>query len=208
MKRFFSVTALSVLLAGSIYSQTQSSAAIPCSLKVAQAPAVRGIKLGMKTADVLALFPGSADQEDIQRVLSEVEGYPAFGVVSLNISPSRYSTKEHFSGIATYSFVFVDGRVTQYEVQYVPPPFGAKWQRPDDFVSKIAEAYKLPAPANWTVDQYNYAWKTLQCDGFQVKASTMNFQGVLTVATSETPWVTKQHRQAEFEENIRREFRP
>ena len=208
MKRLLLVMAAFVLMTVSIYSQSQSSATPPCSLKVSQSPAIRGIKLGMKTADVLALFPGSADQEDVQKALSGVEGYPAFGVVSLNISPSRYSTKERFSGIANYSFVFVDGRMSQYEVQYVPPPFGPKWQRTDDFVSRVADAYQLPPAGNWTTDPNIYVWKTLRCDGFQVKASTMNLQGVLTVATAETPWMTQQHRQAEFEDNIRRQFRP
>lgn len=208
MKQVLLMTAVFVLTTVSVYGQTQSSAVTPCSLKVAQSPAVRGIKLGMKTADILAFFPGSADQDDIRNALSAAEGYPSFGVVGINISPSRYSTKERFNGIVDYGFVFVDGRLNQYQVNYVPPPFGPRWQRPDDFVSKIAEAYELPPPSNWVADPNISYWRILNCDGFQVKTSTMNFRGVLSVATTESPWDTKQQRQAKFEENIRREFKP
>jgi hypothetical protein len=204
MKRLFSVMAAFVLMTVSTYSQAQT----PCSLKVAQSPAVRGVKLGMKTADVLALFPGSADQDDIRNALSRVQGYPAFGVISINLSPSRYATKERFTGIVNYNFVFVDDRLAEYQVQYVPPPLGPRWQRPDDFVSRIVQAYELPPPANWTTDPNVSAWRILKCDGFQLKASTMNFQGALTVATTETPWMTQRKREAEFEENIRRQFKP
>jgi hypothetical protein len=207
MKHIFAAT---ILFAATMSINGQSSAtqSSPCALMLAQSPAIRGVKLGMKTADVLALFPGSADQDDIRNALSRVEEYPHFGVVSINFDPSRYSTKERFTGIRNFSFLLVDGRVGQFEVQYLPPPLGPKWQRPDDFVSKIAEAYQLPPAGNWTADPNIFAWKTIRCDGFQLKASTMNFQGVLTVATTETPWMTQQHRQAEFEDNIRRAFKP
>ena len=208
MKQLLSVTAVFILATVSVYSQTQSSAVTPCSLKVGQSPAVRGIKLGMKTEDVLALFPGSADRDDIRNALFKVEGYPHFGVISLYINPDLYSTKERFRGIVNYSLLLVDGRVGEYQVQYVPPPFGPKWQRPDDFVAKLAEAYKLPPPGNWTTDPNIFAWKTLKCDGFQLKASTINYQGVLTVAATEAPSTTQQQRKAAFEENIRREFKP
>jgi len=102
----------------------------------------------------------------------------------------------------------VDGRVSQYEVQYLPPPTGPKWTRPDDFVTKIADAFKLPPVVNWTTDPNIASWKILKCDGFQLKASTMNFRGSLTVSTIEAPWTIQQQRQAAFEENIRRDFKP
>jgi hypothetical protein len=208
MKALLSVTAVFILTSVSVYTQTQSAAASPCSLKVAQSPAVRGVKLGMKTQDLLALFPGSADRDDIRNVLAKVEGYPNFGVISIYIRPDEYSTKDRFEGVVNYSLLFVDGRLGEYQVQYRPPPFGPKWRQPDDFIAKLAEAYELPRPASWTTDQNVNAWKTLKCDGFQVRASTMNFQGALTVAAGEAPWTTKQQRQAAFEENIRREFKP
>jgi hypothetical protein len=207
MKHVFAATILFAATM-SINGQSAATQSSPCALMLAQSPAVRGVKLGMKTADVLALFPGSADQDDVRNALSRVEGYPHFGVVSINFDPSRYSTKDRFTGITNFSFLLVDGRVGQFEVQYLPPPLGPKWQRPDDFVSKIAEAYKLPPAANWTTDPNVASWKTLKCEGFQLKASTLNYQGVLSVAVTETPWTTQRQREAEFEESVRREFKP
>lgn len=203
MKRILSATII-ILAAVTIYSQTPA----PCTLKPAQAPAVRGVKLGMKTEEMLALFPGSSDHDDIKAAISKPEGYPHFGVVEISISPGTYATKERFAGIAGYNFVVVDGRVGQYQVDYLLPPAGPRWTRPEDFVTKIADAFKLPPVANWTTDPNIAFWRILKCDGFQLKASTMNFQGSLTVSTTEAPWMIQQQRQAAFEENIRRDFKP
>lgn len=203
MKQSWSATIM-ILAAFSTYSQTP----MPCTLKPAHAPTVRGVALGMKTEEVLGLFPGSADEDGIKTALSKPEGYPHFGVVGISISPGRYSSKERFTGIAGYNFLLVDGRVGEYQVTYVPPPNGPKWTRPDDFINKIADAYKLPAAVNWTADPNIGFWKTLRCDGFQVKASTMNFQGSLTVSNMDAPWTMQQQRIAAFEENIRRNFKP
>jgi hypothetical protein len=208
MKSIFAATVL-LLVAVPGNSQTPTDQPKPCSLKLPQSPAVRGVKLGMKTEDLLAMFPGSTDRGDIQHVLSkEVEGYPHWGVVTIQIGPGQYSTKARFEGIASYIFLLVDGRVGEYQVQYTPPPFGPKWLRPDDFIARLATAYELPSPANWTTDPNIFAVKTLKCDGFQLKASTMNLQGVLTVSMTETSWMTQRQRQEAFEENIRRGFKP
>jgi hypothetical protein len=203
MKRILSVTII-ILAAATIYSQTPA----PCTLKPAQAPVVRGVKLGMKTEEMLALFPGSSDQDGIKSAVSKPEGYPHFGVVEISITPPEYSTKERFAGISSYEFILVDGHVGQYQVDYLLPPAGPRWTRPDDFVTKIADAFKLPPVADWTTDPNIQQWKTLKCDGFQLKASTMNFQGSLTVSTTEAPWTIQQQRQAAFEESIRRDFKP
>ena len=203
MKRILSVTIM-ILAAVTICGQTPA----PCTLKPAQAPVIRGVKLGMKTEEMLALFPGSSDQDGIKSAISKPEGYPHFGVIGISITPSVYSTKERFAGIADYNFLLVDGHVGQYQVDYLPPPAGPKWTRPEDFVAKIIEAYKLPPVANWTTDPSIGFWRILKCDGFQLRASTMNFQGSLIVSTTEAPWTLQQQRQAAFEESIRRDFKP
>jgi hypothetical protein len=210
MRFTFATTVLFLLLLLPVsgYNQTPAEQLKPCSLKLKQSPAVRGVKLGMKIEDLLEMFPGSADRSDIQHALSKGEGYPHFGVVGIRIGPGEYSTRARFEGIGSYSFLLVDGRVGEYQVQYMPPPSGPKWPRPDDFIAKLAATYELPPPANWTTDPNISAVKTLKCDGFQLKASTMNFQGVLTVAVAESPWTTQQERRTAYEENIRREFKP
>lgn len=209
MKRIF-LAAICTLTALSAYGQAQTAppAIAPCTLNIAKAPAVRGVKLGMKIDEVLAMFPGSAEEVGVKASFDKADGYPKFGTVGISISPSQYSTKDRFAGISGFNFWFLDGRIAQYEVQYQLPPVGPKWNRVDDFIAKMAEAFQLPPVASWAGDQNDASRKSLKCDGFQLQASNLNFRGSLTVATVDTPYKIRQQRQTEFEEKIRREFKP
>ena len=119
MKRIF-LAALCVLTGVSNYGQAQTmpAAVSSCTLSPAKAPAIRGVNLGMKVHEVLALFPGSAENNDIKAALAKAEGFPNFGLASIYIYPRDYSTKDRFAGIASIQFMFFDGRVDQYEVDY------------------------------------------------------------------------------------------
>lgn len=209
MKRII-LAAVCVLTAVSAYSQTQTTSPplSPCKLALAKAPAVRGVKLGMKIDEVLAMFPGSAENDGVKLSLEKADGYPKFGVVGMSIYPSQYSTKDRFAGIAGFNFWFLDGRMAQYEVEYQLPPSGPKWNRVDDFIAKMAEAFQLPPVSSWASDQNDTFRRSLKCDGFQLRASNLNFRGSLTVATPDTPYKIRQQRQEEFEEKTRREFKP
>lgn len=59
MKRIF-LAAIYTLFALAAYGQAQTTppGMSPCTLAAAKAPAIRGVKLGMKIDDVLALFSG------------------------------------------------------------------------------------------------------------------------------------------------------
>jgi hypothetical protein len=209
MKRIV-LAVICALTAVSAYGQTQTTppGMSPCTLAAAKAPAIRGVKLGMKIDDVLAMFPGSAEKDEIKSAIAKADGYPNFGIVSIYVRPREYSTKDRFAGIADFRFVFFDGRVDQYEVQYDSPPGGPAWRRVDDWVAKLVDAFGLPAATDWTVDQ-NLSWqKNLKCDGFQLQASILNFRGNLTVSTLDPPYQKQQERLAAFEEKIRRDFKP
>ena len=205
---FLAAVLMSTSLAAHGQVQTTPSGISPCTLAVAKAPAVRGVKLGMKIDDVLALFPGSAEKDEIKSTIAKADGYPNFGIVSIFVGPREYSTKDRFAGIADFRFVFFDGRVNQYEVEYESPPGGPAWRRVDDWVTKLADAFGLPAVTDWTVDQYIPSRKSLKCDGFELRASNLNFRGNLTVSTLDPPYKKQQERQAAFEEKMRREFKP
>jgi len=203
------VFALTIFLgaASAVYGQPAPTQPSQCSLKLAQAPAVRGIKLGMSAEDLLAAFPGSAGEDGIRLSLSKADNYPNFGVVGMNIVPARYSTKERFAGIGYFNFVILDGRVAQYEVHYLPAPQGPTWRDIDDFIAKLVEAFHVPAAKDWTPIQQS-AMKDLKCDGFQLRASTVNLQGSLTLATVDAPFKVQKDRLAVFEAKARRDFRP
>ena len=211
MKRIVTAAAIVMVTALAGFSQTQAtgSGVSPCTLNVSQAPAIRGLRLGMKTGDVLRLFPGTADQADIKTVLSRIDDYPHFGVFTFGVRPSDYPGKERFAGIEVINFVFLDGQIAEFDVQYSPPPNGAVWHKVDDFINKIADTLDLPHADSWTTDKdFPYARRSLKCDGFQLQASNLNSQGQLRLVTADTPSKTQRERLAAFEEKGRREFKP
>ena len=209
MKRIF-LAALCVLTGVSTYGQAQTmpAAMSSCTLSRAKAPAIRGVNLGMKVHEVLALFPGSAENNDIKAALAKGEGFPNFGLASIYIFPRDYSTKDRFAGIASIQFMFFDGRVDQYEVDYESPPGGPVWRRVDDWIAKLSDSFKLPPASTWATDQNLSDRKTLKCDGFQMRASNLNLRGNLSVSTLDTPLQKQRERRAAFEEKLRREFKP
>ena len=210
MKRILLATAILALTALSANSQTQTPTPVTqaCKLAVVQAPAIRGVKLGMKVNEVLALFPGSAENNDVRSSLALAEGFPNFGVASFYVFPREYPTKDRFAGIGNFRFTFADGRLHQYEVEYEPPPGAPVWRKVDDWVGKLADTFGLPAATDWVLDTNISSRKSLKCEGFQMQASNMNFRGNLVVSTLDTPLQKQRERRAAYEDKLRREFKP
>lgn len=201
------IFALAVLPAYS-QSQTTSPGISPCKLAVEQAPAIRGVKLGMRIQDVLVMFPGSAEKDQIKSAIVDVAGYPNFGVTNIYINPWEYSTKDRFAGIADFQLVVLDARVVKYQVEYASPPNAPSWRNVSDFINKLADSFKLPLATSWDEEQSTPYLRKLRCDGFQLEASNLNLRGTLTVSTPESASKKQQERRAAFEENLRREFKP
>ena len=201
-------TATLLLLTISTPGQSAGPQPQPCTLTVSQAPVIRGIKLGMKTQDVLAIFPGSAEEPLNKAALEKVDNYPNFGAANLSIGIRQYPTpKGRFDGISNYRLVSLDSRLVQYAVEYDGLPYGPRWHRVDDFIAKMAEAFHLPSASEWVVDDYANYRKTLKCEGFRLEASILNSNGIFTVATPD-PYKVIDDRRREFEEKIKREFKP
>jgi hypothetical protein len=135
-----------------------------CTLTLAQAPAVSGLRLGMKPDEVLALFPGSrADKEvraDMLRPASRL------GVSNLSIKPERYASKAKFPNVTVITMTLLDGRVTTMNISYSGP----EYKHVDEFLGKFLEGKKLPAAHAW--EPYvgmDTQLKTLNCKGFEIK---------------------------------------
>jgi hypothetical protein len=134
-----------------------------CALTLAQAPDLRGLKLGMTVEQMLALFPGSREDNEIRTVLSR----PAnpFGVTNLIIRPEKYSSKSKFAGIRQINIAFLDGRLSNLYAGYNGP----EWKHVDEFVTKFAEGTRLPAADAW--EAYvgmDTQLKTLKCKEFEI----------------------------------------
>nr|MBA2732462.1 hypothetical protein [Acidobacteriota bacterium] len=113
-------------------------------LTMSQAPVIiSGLKLGMTTEQVLALFPGSKDDKEVRSSLSR----PAskFGESSLIINPGKYSSKSKFDRISQIIFTLLDGRVSTLYIGYDAPV----WEHVDEFVTKFSEERSLPGGDSW-----------------------------------------------------------
>jgi hypothetical protein len=201
--RFILGTTVAIALAVTwTYGQATTSQTSQCTLKVAQAPAVRGVKLGMKVDDVLAMFPGSREDIQVKNALTDNEISPKFGVTSFGVAPTQFGGKERFIGISSYYFTFLDGRMVRYGVLYPRPP----WPRAEDFVNKIASAFQLSQASNWAIDEQGQ--RNLTCDGFRVQAMVRDGRGSVVIMTSDDPYKIARDRKAAAEEKEREEFKP
>jgi hypothetical protein len=127
------------------------------------APAISGLKLGMTTEQVLALFPGSKNDKEVSSSLSK----PAtkFGESSFEIRPGKYSTKSKFDRISQIVFTLLDGRVSTLYVGYDGPV----WEHVDEFVTTFSEEKSLPTSDSW--EAYvglDAQLKTLKCKDFEI----------------------------------------
>jgi hypothetical protein len=181
-----------------------------CSLTAAQAPAIRGIKLGMSAEEIVSIFPGSSQRPEIKTALESSEGYPNYGVATLYFQLSTYPTvaKDRFAGIDGISVTLFDGRVAELWVNYAGQdsrPRGPLWPNVDEFIAKLSEAYALPAARDWR--QVAQDDKVLECSGLNIEATAANGRASVSLRATKS-FDTSRERAAEDEEKIRREFKP
>jgi len=135
-----------------------------CSLTRAAAPVLNGLKLGMTPDEVLALFPGSKDDEEVKahlaRPLSE------FGTSQLLIRPAKFESKEKFAGINHITFSLLDGRVSSFTLNYNGPAY----THVDQFATKFVEGTNLPPSDQWQAYiGLDTQMKTLTCKDFEIR---------------------------------------
>lgn len=123
-----------------------------CNLKVENAPAVRGFRLGMTTAEVKARVPNLIIKDT---GFGAAESY--FSVSVFNGAPP-----EIFKGVNHLSMSFTDKRLVRLSVEYANQ---IKWRNADQFAEKVSAGLKLPKL--WQADG-DGATRLLTCDGFTV----------------------------------------
>ena len=143
---------------------TQNQENTPCALTIA--PAIKGLKLGMTADEVLALFPGSKDDQQIKSVLSSP--VDELGVSSFAITPAKYeSPAPAFSDVSSITFTFFDGHVFKMYISYRE----TQWPSVDKFVEHFVEGTEFPAAGRWSdYPGMENQMKMLQCTGIEVRA--------------------------------------
>jgi hypothetical protein len=175
-------------------SNTGSSS--ECKLKLAQAPVIRGIRLGMTVNDVLAVFPGAEIDEEVRRGLSQVH----FGSTGFWVGPSKFGSKDKFVGVRSVSFAFLDGDLNSFSVEYNGPEFRSGEQ----FITRIVGPLNLPGIEFWK-------GTALNCEGFAVtvQVSSQNRLNSISVRNLDKD-ATKivREREEAVKEEARRAFKP
>jgi hypothetical protein len=145
-------------------SNTSGQEKPTCQLTLAGVPDIKGLRLGMKAEEVVALFPGSKDDGEVRAGLSKPPSQ--FGVSGFAIRPEKYETKDKFAGISQITFTLLDGRVSNFTVGYNGP----EYSHVDKFVSKFIEGTTLPPADQW--EAYvgmDTQMKTLKCTDFEIR---------------------------------------
>jgi hypothetical protein len=178
-----------------------------CNLTLAQAPVIRGIRLGMSTDELLALFPRSKDQSDIIRELSRAE--VNYGVVNLSFPRDTYpENKEMFSNnITYYRITLFDGRVASFSADYI---FSSQNNRNPEWtyrtwILKLSETYNLPKPEDWFRSGTNYA--SIDCQDVRLSINASSDSASISITGLHINEQIKQRREA-ASEKLRSEFKP
>src|SRR5712692_9902596 len=97
-----------------------------CSMTEANSPSVRGIRLGMGTEQLLALFPGSTKRwakqmsaKEMRQTLEKAKAATSSEPVYLSFEPSSDADKEQFAGVQSVSAGIYKGRVMDFNIKYV-----------------------------------------------------------------------------------------
>lgn len=182
-----------VSTAGAQTSNPGASGASECKLKLAQAPVIRGIRLGMTVNEVLAVFPGAEKDDALRQSLSR----GSFGVTGFSVDPSKYGSKDKFVGVRGVSFGFLDGDLNSFSVEYSGPEF----RNNEQFISRIVGPLNLPGIEFWK-------GAALVCEGFTVAVRVIP-EGTIYVRNLEkdSNRVVREREEA-VKEEARRAFKP
>ena len=192
-------------LAQSQAPQQSPSAQSKCSLTVAEAPALRGVKLGMTTEQLFSVFPGSGSNESNRNSLAGAKDAQLIGSASVSVYENDNPKNERLRDIEGILIKVFDARIVEFSVYYKRGP---NWFfNRDDLVAKFSDALHLPAPSDWAAP--NGGSKLLKCNGFEIEVGFVNGSGSAQVSMRDPSWQIKgkQRREAE-EERLRRDFKP
>ena len=135
-----------------------------CPLTLAQAPSIGGLRLGMTSAQVAAIFPGlRLSPPDKVRVSNAI------------LSKKEFGGNQFFDGVQTVLLQFAEDRLYFIHVGY---PVTNSWNNKDEFVQSVAE--KLGLQGEWK-SFYNWQDKNvrdladlrssaIECTGFRLSA--------------------------------------
>lgn len=178
-----------------------------CSLTETNSPSVRGLRLGMSTEQLLALFPGSTkkwakEPKDMRETREKARAANNSEPWYLGFDPANDAAKEQFDGVDSVSVALYKGRVMDLNVVYG----GTTWRNIDEWVAKLSETFKLPGTQDWAVGPSENPNKVLKCDGIEIEAALQG--GGSSIRIRSTEYLRAIQERTNGGENKRREFKP
>jgi hypothetical protein len=180
-----------------------------CTIKLADAPEVRGLKLGMKLAEIKEHFKKVRTYYALDKQANDL------GFMEAHIFIIGEAAKDEFVGLDGIEMQFLDNVLTSILIKYDTQ---VRWSSVDEFVGKIAEAYRLPK--QWDDKTYmfiggrtiqfskevdNYK-RALTCNGFAVQADLRGGTALQLFDTSVSDVLTK--RREAKEQKSKDTFKP
>lgn len=209
MSKLLLASFILLVVVASAFSQSvnQQTSSSKCNLTLANSPAIRGLRLGMTAEELMALFPGSAESNEVKNELALANNYPAFGVTRLSFASWQYPSafKERFAGIESVLVTLLDKRVTEFTVQYSSPSsskMGVNWHGTEEFIARLSENFHLPPASYWELRSPG----TLSCNGFEI--SVWGDSGGRIMLRDNSYLEQVKERQMADDERRRREFKP
>jgi hypothetical protein len=132
-----------------------------CKLTLAQAPAIRGLRLGMTSEELFAIFPANEREEfDRAQKLKSAELAPYYGSTYFDFRPAGYATRDRFTGVQSIRSHLLDGKVVAIIAQYSNAP---QFDSREQLMEIVTKQLGLPAFKDWPDSNSS----TLLCDGFK-----------------------------------------
>lgn len=174
-----------------------------CNLTEATAPSVRGLRLGMTTQQLLAVFPDITKKKEMKDAIEKAKSATGLEAVYLGFDPATDGDAQQFAGVESVSAGLVRARVVDFTIQYI----GATWRTIDEWVAKVSEALKLPGKGDWATGWSEYPNKVLRCDGIEIEAGIQG--GGASMRVTNTGYLKAIEEQGKAaEEKKRRESKP
>jgi hypothetical protein len=139
-----------------------------CKLTLAQAPVIRGLRLGMTSKELFDIFPAN-EREEFERTqrLNSAEPAPNYGYSSFQFILSNYATKDRFTGIGAVDVGLFDKKAVSLGVLYINTP---QFDDLKQLIDIIAPQFGLPEYKDWPGSGY----QPIVCDGFMFGVSGFN----------------------------------
>ena len=202
------VMALFTLVFVTILGSSQALSQSRCNLTKDNSPSVRGLRLGMSTEQLLALFPGSAkrwakDPKKIREAREKAMAADSSEPVYLSFDLATDAAKEQFAGVDSVSAGLYTGWVVDFSIVYV----GGAWRTIDEWVATVSETFKLPGAQDWVAGPSEHPNKVLRCNGIEIEAGIQG--GSASIRIRNTEWLkAMEERTTAAEEKKRRDVKP